>query len=198
MRFKQYALAFFIITILPFISCNNNNSISSADTTSAIKKDTAKEESIDTTSNIVGDTIVNLIKRSLLSTLVKNDLSTLTDNDRRFVYSTIDLNDDGKQEIFVGMKGSYFCGNAGCTVFLLNSEAKQITMFSIVDGPITVINEKSNGWKQLIIPSRGINYLVKFDGKKYPSNPSVQSKFNGSLPTNAVTVLDDNLKEQTF
>jgi hypothetical protein len=34
--------------------------------------------------------------------------------------------------------------------------------------------DKSSGWKNLFIKSGGKNRIVKFDGKKYPSNPSLQ------------------------
>jgi len=96
------------------------------------------------------------------------------------------------------MKGNYFCGNAGCTVYLLTNEGKKITTFSIVDGPIAVSTGKTNGWKDLIIPSRGINYLVKYNGKTYPSNPSVQPKFTGTVTNDMQKILPDNLTLYTF
>jgi hypothetical protein len=41
-----------------------------------------------------------------------------------------------------------------------------------------VDNNKTNGWKDLFIQSDGKYRIVKFDGKKYPSNPSIQKALN--------------------
>lgn len=182
--------------VVCIVSCNTSTNNILSDTAAAVgERDTitmdsnALQPSADTA---IADTITGLIKNSLVNNIVKNDLNILTKNDRNFIYSAIDLNADGKSEIFVCMKGSYFCGNAGCTVYLLDNEGKKLTTFSIVDGPIVISADKTKGWNDLIIPSKGINYIVKYNGKAYPSNPSMQPKFNGTMKTNKQTVLDDN------
>jgi hypothetical protein len=62
---------------------------------------------------------------------------------------------------------------------ILDDQGKPITQFSVSDYPIAVSGSKSKGWKDLYIMSAGKYHILKFDGKKYPSNPSVQpvSKF---------------------
>ncbi|MCH5598189.1 hypothetical protein [Niabella ginsengisoli] len=122
----------------------------------------------------------------------------MTESDRRFSYSEIDLNEDGKNEILVTMKGSYYCGNAGCTVYLLDNKGTKISGFTIVDGPVVIANSKTKNWSDLIIPSRGVNYLVKFDGKKYPGNPSMQPKFDGNIPAGLKVVLPNDAAVYTF
>ena len=43
--------------------------------------------------------------------------------------------------------------------------------------PIRVSPEKSHGWKTLIVYSKGKgDVLMRFDGKRYPLNPSMQPK----------------------
>ena len=74
----------------------------------------------------------------------------------------------------MGLTGSYFCGTGGCTILLLNSDGGLITTFTVTDYPIIVSNTITKNWKDLILYSNGKNHLMKFNGKTYPSNPSVQ------------------------
>jgi hypothetical protein len=94
---------------------------------------------------------------------------------RQFKYAEYDMNNDGKKEIFVGLTGSFFCGTGGCSPILLDSEGNIVTQFSVTDYPIIVSNSVSNGWKDLILESGGKKHLMKFNGTKYPSNPSTQA-----------------------
>ncbi|MGN6490977.1 MAG: hypothetical protein ACTHLE_03195 [Agriterribacter sp.] len=197
------AFAFFLITIL---SCNSASNTSANDTTTVSKQDTtavlsppdSTASASDTTTAAPLNPTVNLIRNALTGNLVKNDLTILTEKDRKFIYSEADINGDGTNEIFVGMKGGYFCGNAGCTVYLLTSDGKEITRFTIVDGPIAVSADKTKDWNDLIMPSRGVNYLVKFNGKTYPSNPSVQPKFTGTVSNDLKNVLPDGSTAYAF
>jgi hypothetical protein len=74
----------------------------------------------------------------------------------------------------VGFTGPYFCGSGGCTQMILDREGNVITQFTVSDYPVVIDNTKSNGWKDLFILSAGQYRIVKFDGKTYPSNPSMQ------------------------
>ena len=134
----------------------------------------------------------------LRTQLVKEDLNTLPNSDRRFSYGEADLNGDHIKEVFVAMKGSSFCGSAGCTVFLLNSKGEKISRFTIVNGPIVITTDKTNGWYDLVIPSGGGRYRVKYNGKAYPGNPSVQPEFKGTLPAGLQTVLTDSAAVHDF
>lgn len=179
------------------LSCNNNASPEATKITDSVFLDSSTE-SIEIASPAVSTAIVDTIKNALINDLVKKDLDILTENDRRFIYTETDLNQDGKNEIFVGMQGSYFCGNAGCTVYLLTNEGKRINTFTIVDGPIAITADRTKGWNDLIIPSRGVNYLVKYNGKAYPANPSVQPKFTGTVTDDMQKVLPGNSTEYSF
>lgn len=129
--------------------------------------------------NTYGKETENLV-RTKLQTLYKDDLdkNIIDSFSRRFIFFQYDLNDDNIKETFVGLTGSYFCGSGGCTILLLDDTANVITRFTVTDYPVIVAGTKTNGWKDLILYSAGKNHLVKFDGKKYPSNPSVQPVFN--------------------
>ncbi len=113
--------------------------------------------------------------RLTLQDLYKDDLSKnfIDENSRKFIFFEYDLNEDGKKEIFVGLTGSYFCGTGGCTQLILDNQGNVISTFSVSGYPVIIDNSKTNGWKDLFIYSGSKNRIVKFDGKTYPSNPSV-------------------------
>ena len=118
--------------------------------------------------------------RSTLQNLYKDDLSKniIDDYSKRFIFFEYDLNDDGKKEILVGLTGPYFCGSGGCTQYILDNQGAVISKFTVADYPVVIDTEKSSSWKNLFIRSGGKNRIVKFDGKKYPSNPSLQPELN--------------------
>ncbi len=113
--------------------------------------------------------------RLTVQDLYKDDLSKnfIDENSRKFIFFEFDLNEDGKKEIFVGLTGSYFCGSGGCTQLILDDQGNVISTFSVSGYPVIIDNNKTNGWKDLFIYSGSKNRIVKFDGKTYPSNPSV-------------------------
>ena len=125
----------------------------------------------DTTSPEVAELVKNTLRLQF-----KDDISKdlLQESDRKFIMFEFDLNDDGAKEILVGLIGTYFCGSGGCTQFVLDQKGNVITKFTVSDYPVIIDSDKSHGWRNLIIYSEGKNHLMKFDGEKYPSNPSMQ------------------------
>lgn len=111
-----------------------------------------------------------------LQTIFKSDLDkNLIDSlSRQFVYAAQDLNGDGQAELFVGTKGPYFCGSGGCTILLLDPQGALINRFTVAGYPVIIDSAKTKGWSNLIIHSGKQDRLLKFDGKKYPANPSTQ------------------------
>lgn len=112
--------------------------------------------------------------RLTLNNRYKEDLKKnfINDFSKKFIFFEYDLNEDGKNEILVGLRGPYFCGSGGCTQLLLDYQGNVITTFSVSGNPVIIDTKKTNGWKDLFIWSGGKNRIVKFDGKTYPSNPS--------------------------
>ena len=74
-----------------------------------------------------------------------------------------------------------WCGTGGCTTLILaprDSGYELVTKITITRRPIRVLDSKTNGWRDLsvIVGGGGISpYEAKlpFDGKTYPSNPSM-------------------------
>lgn len=124
--------------------------------------------------NTYGSVTENQIRTSF-QTLFKDDLSKniIPDLSRKFIFFEYDLNGDSTNEIFAGLTGPYFCGTGGCTIYLFNPDGTVLTRFTVADYPIVISDSKTMEFKDLIIQSNGQNYLLKFDGNKYPSNPSL-------------------------
>lgn len=119
------------------------------------------------TAELVRKTVQDLFKDDL-------DKNIIDDYSRKFIFFEYDLNEDGNKEIMVGFSGPYFCGSGGCTQMILDNMGNVISRFTVSDYPVVIDNTKSNGWKDLFILSGGKYRVIKFDGKTYTSNPSMQ------------------------
>lgn len=152
--------------------------IAVTDSTTAMPEDPDPSDSIQAAAygiNTYGKATEDMIRKRLQE-LFKDDLdkNIIDSNSRKFILFQYDLNNDSSKEIFVGFTGSYFCGTGGCTIYLLDGKAQKIASFSVTDYPIVIANTTTRGWKDLVLSSGGKNHLMKFNGKTYPGNPSVQ------------------------
>ncbi|MCC5803731.1 hypothetical protein [Rossellomorea vietnamensis] len=121
----------------------------------------------------------------------------------QYYYNRVDLNDDQQPETFVYLVGSPVCGSGGCSGALFtkqNGEYMLITTFSLVRSPVIIQNEKTNGWKNMImyVSGGGIKggyKLLHFDGKTYPSNPSVQPDVQ-PVKISGVGIINDDISKK--
>lgn len=191
-----------LIGVLMLTSCQNKEE----------KKNIIKTIMQDTISETMGGTAdlsevsendnkaVELIRKQLQVLLVK-DLPAMTKEDRYFYYEAFDLNNDQKDEYFVGFSNSYFCGSGGCSGYILNNDGTLINKFSVTDFPILVTTESSEKFYNLLMKSVGQFHLIKMQNGKYPSNPSVEEKWKGEIPKESTAVLDiqgKNLVKYSF
>jgi hypothetical protein len=72
----------------------------------------------------------------------------------------------------------------------LDNQGKVITQFSVSGNPIVIDSNKTNGWKDLFIYSGGKYRIVKFNGKTYPSNPSILQELKGTPSDGLPRALD--------
>jgi len=180
-----------LIAILALSSCQNKDN----------SKNIVKTIVQDTLSKTLGGTAdlsevseknnneVALIRKQLLI-LLKKDLPAMTKEDRSFYYEAFDLNNDKKEEYFVGFSNSYFCGSGGCSGYILKNDGTVINRFSVTDFPIYVTTSATEKFYDLIFESGGKFHLLKMKGGKYPSNPSVQEVIKGDVPKESTKVLD--------
>ena len=180
-----------LIGILAFYSCQNKND--SKNIVKTIVQDTLSKTLGGTAdlSNVPtkDDKEVELIRKQL-KVLLKNDLKTMSKEDRYFYYEAFDLNNDKNNEYFVGFSNSYFCGNGGCSGYILNTDGSLINSFTVTDFPILVTTSMTEKVYDLLIKSDGLYHLVKMKNGKYPSNPSIEEKWKGDVPKESTKVLD--------
>jgi hypothetical protein len=179
--------------ILGIISCQNKEKKEDKSIIKTIAEDTLSKTVAGTAD--VSDApakdnkTVELIQKQL-NILLKNDLAGLTKDDRFFYYDAFDLNNDKKDEYFVGFSNSYFCGSGGCSGYILNNDGSLINKFTVTDFPIYVTTSVTEKFYDLIAVSGGKFHLLKMKNGKYPSNPSVQEVVKEKASRDDAKVLD--------
>lgn len=105
----------------------------------------------------------------------------------RYFYNLMDLNNDGNSETIVYLVGTYSCGSGGCKALIfqsLGSDYQLISSLTLVNNPIIISDQKTGGWRDLILyvtggGAKGSYRVLRFNSEQYPSNPSIQP----SLPS---------------
>jgi len=105
------------------------------------------------------------------------------ENKTRYSAAFVDLAGDGTQQVIVYLTGRAWCGSGGCVTLVLSRNGlsyELVTKITISRPPIRVLNTKSNGWKDIAVQVAGGGAAahaarLSFNGKTYPSNPSVPS-----------------------
>jgi len=119
----------------------------------------------------------------------------------RYYYNKIDLNGDGIPEVFVYLVGPYVCGTGGCSGVIFkqeNGEYKVLSRFSLVRNPVIISNTKTNGYRDIImyVSGGGIKSFfarVRYDGKTYPMNPSIEPKVEIGTKVEGVAIIADDI-----
>lgn len=105
-----------------------------------------------------------------------------------------DLNGDGEDDAVVLVRGLSWCGNGGCTMLVFrgtSSGFRFVSRSTVSDVPIRLSSIKSKGWKTLIVNSRKTgDMLLKYDGRAYPSDPSLQRRATEAQATAAKVIMD--------
>jgi hypothetical protein len=176
-------LFIWISVFIGVTSCQKSSSPTSLEKESQLETQVAGPDS--TLGSFTQDDQGNIVRLLQLTLLDKNkegiQQGWIDSLSRSFKYSQVDLNADSKKEILVGMTGPAFCGSGGCTLLLLDPHGNIITEFTVVDYPVYVAKESSNGWLDLVMYSGSKNRRVKFNGQTYPTNPSVLEEYSGQV-----------------
>lgn len=102
-------------------------------------------------------------------------------------FAVTDLNDDGIADAVVLLTGRDWCGSGGCTMLVLSGTKTGFNLVSsstVTSEPISVLPSISHAWHTLLVHSKPKGMVaMPFDGKKYPSNPSMQPSATTSQAT---------------
>jgi len=111
----------------------------------------------------------------------------------RHASAEYDLNADGIDDVLIFVTDSQYCGSGGCTLFVFKGSATGLAFISkstITQPPIAVARHSTNGWRSLIVRSGGTGDVVlRFDGKEYPLNPSMQPRATDDEIASANTLI---------
>ncbi len=126
--------------------------------------------------------------------------------DQEFFADYIDLNGDGVMDALVVFNSSYWCGTGGCTMLVFEGRDKSFRLVSdstLIRTPLTVSATKTNGWRDLIVDVRGggatpKKVALKFDGKGYALNPSIQPSIPPNTPIEGTVLFPEGSKPQTM
>jgi len=123
------------------------------------------------------------VESSLKAFLQAYDSGSPSHDDTRYFAAFVDLHGDGAPEAIVYLTGRWWCGSGGCPTLVLarsGSSFRIVTSITVTRTPIRVLRSTSHGWHDLVVWVRGggirlggYQAELRFDGKTYPSNPSV-------------------------
>jgi hypothetical protein len=111
-----------------------------------------------------------------------SDLPAGTDKTTRFSSAPVKGSDGAIEEVVVYVVGENWCGSGGCTLLVLmpyESSYRVIGRATIVKLPIRILHTSTNGRHDIGVwvsgggIQKGYEALLQFDGKAYPSNPTV-------------------------
>jgi hypothetical protein len=129
------------------------------------------------------DTLPSSVDQSLKQFLQTNaPKNNNNDKTTRYIAVFRDLNGDGTPEAIVYFMGRRWCGSGGCLMLILKQDGSSweyVTKTTITRLPIRVLTHVSHGWHSISVwvqgggIRRGYEAELRFNGKTYPTNPTV-------------------------
>lgn len=141
------------------------------------------------------------LERAIFRDYLTDYRETNPENYVRYYYNRLDLNGDNRPEIFVYLVGSYVCGSGGCNALIYTSQGQDYQLISrhtLVNPPILVTPQRNSGWKNLVFLTSGGGAkpeynLMRFNGRTYPLNPSVQPAVPANTTLTGIGLFADSL-----
>ncbi|MFB2893838.1 hypothetical protein ACE1CI_13075 [Aerosakkonemataceae cyanobacterium BLCC-F50] len=141
------------------------------------------------------------LERAILRDYLTDYNETNPENYVRYYYNRLDLNGDNQPEIIVYLVGSYVCGSGGCNALIYTPKGQDYQLLSqhtLVNPPILVTPQRNSGWKNLVFLTSGGGAkpeynLMRFNGRTYPLNPSVQPAVPANSTLTGIGLFADSL-----
>lgn len=112
--------------------------------------------------------------------------------------AAVDLNGDLLDDALVLLTGPWWCGSGGCTLLVLAGERdgmRLVSRITLVRGPLVASDSRTAGWRDLIVEvagggARPGRVALRFDGTRYPSNPTLQERLDPEMPVEGQVLLE--------
>ncbi|HYI39328.1 MAG TPA: hypothetical protein VE053_03310 [Allosphingosinicella sp.] len=138
-------------------------------------------------------------EKEALKTIRSLLIESIAEGDKSIVINiaAVDLNNDGVSEVIAYVKGEDACGSGGCNLFVLRTSSggyEPVSRLTVSWPPIRVLDSKSNGWHDIAVWVQGGGILpgyearLRFDGKGYPTNPSLVPREKGEPPKGRIVI----------
>lgn len=152
--------------------------------------------------------LVLLSAASVNSPMVPGVAAFLKDHHlTRYSVALVDLNGDNRAEALVyamstsaGGQQSDLCGSGGCDLYVLSltpAGYRQVSDISVSRAPIRVLPTITHGWRDLSVTVAGGGIIkghearLRFDGRSYPTNPTVSPALSLKITTGKVLIAND-------
>jgi hypothetical protein len=133
------------------------------------------------------------IRKFLLAYAGSPSLSEEKGQPTRYFAAIVGLSGDKAGDVIVYITGGGACGTGGCTTLVLAPNGpsyRVVAQVTITHRPIRVLAATSHGWHDIAVYvsgggiSQGYEAKLSFDGKSYPTNPTIEpaEPITGSAP----------------
>ena len=104
------------------------------------------------------------------------------DTTTQYLLAMVNLKDDGAPVVIVYVSGRTWCGSGGCTMLVLvpkDDSFNVVAKTTVTQLPVRVLTTRSNGWHDIGVWVQGGGIQpgyeagLSFNGRTYPSNPTV-------------------------
>lgn len=126
------------------------------------------------------------------SAFIRRTLATST-----YKRADADLNGDGRKEVFIFLTGADYCGSGGCTLVIVSPHGngyRTVMRATVTQLPIRLLPTSTNGWRDVgvMVEGGGITRpyeaRLRFNGRRYPSNPTVPPAIPLRRPSGTVLI----------
>jgi len=108
-----------------------------------------------------------------------------------------DLNSDGRLETFVYVTDRNYCGSGGCKLVILSPQGRSFRVVmrtTVTKLPIRLLPTSTRGWRDVGVTVQGGGIIrpyvarLRFNGRGYPSNPTVPPAVPLKRPSGRVLI----------